>query len=709
MGTIKQVDGKNEFEIHYGGEECPFTGGGLDSSAPPPYIQKNSFIEFQNAFIKDNSIVAGVVAQINTVPFAFTFPNAISIGFGDLNGVMFEVQFDPAASTNGTLYVYSYGTSGTFVPTLIGTFVLTTNIGGLPGKLTFKNINGVCYFSAPGLYDIYTHNNVAATILSDYLGCSYLGELNGRLIALNIAQLQFTGPTLFIQSPTTIDASGTVNTPTTTTFTSGTAAFSAQAIPSLDYSINLAMAYNASVVFSGVGTGQVILNLQYSPDSGTTWITFYTTTYTQPSTGQYFQQISFGNITNTNTILTRVQAVTTVYASGSITVDFQAYQSVLTGGPFGTPIINYFPYQVAWSAAEEAYGIFNPLTVDGLVTGAGFNNIPDVEDNITGFFTTGTTGYILRNQGISEMTPLNNGIEPFDFNHLWASHNGIGAKNNVMAQQYGSVGYFISDTNGFTIGYDGIATFVDRVKSIVYAELLNSALSFNSAIGVISINNEPFLAWVLAWIDTHNVLNYFIYRADNKEWYQGSLAFIGITNPTLNLTAVTLPSLGLSLTSSILFNVQAKQIAAPSFTTNIYGFDNLPIIPIGGSSTDATTLIFKAEELGFGKYPTCDSIGLYLYSPVAIDFTNLNIAVSINGITFELISMETGTDSPTPVTQINAGWNYYFCYPTDDNPYTGITPQLSIILGAVGIVDNQQFVLGKAVIFGTIDATQRPT
>ena len=464
MGAIRQLDGKNEFEIHYGGEECPFTGGGLDSSAPPPYIQKNSFVELQNAFIKDNSIVVGVAAQINTNPFAFTFPNAVSIGFGDLNGVIFEVQFDPAAGTYGTLYVYSYGSAGNFVVTLIGTFVLTTDISGLPGKLCYKNINGVCYFSAPGLYNIYTHNNVVATVLSDYLGCSYLGELNGRLIALNIAQLQYTGSDFFQQSATTITATGTVSTATTTTFTSGTAGFTSQAIPSLDYSITLGMAYNASVVFSGVGTGQVTLNLQYSIDSGTTWITYYTTTYTQPSVGQYLQQVSFGGITDVDTIMTRIQAVVTVYASGSITVDFSCYQSALTGGPLGTPIINYFPYQVAWSAAAEAYGIFNPLTVAGLVTGAGFNNIPDIEDNITGFFTTGPTGYILRNQGISEMTPLNSGIEPFDFNHLWASHNGIGAKNIVLAQQYGSVGYFISDTNGFTIGYDGIGTFADRIN-----------------------------------------------------------------------------------------------------------------------------------------------------------------------------------------------------------------------------------------------------
>src|SRR5208337_1459058 len=68
--------------------------------------------------------------------------------------------------------------------------------------------------------------------------------------------------------------------------------------------------------------------------------------------------------------------------------------------------------------------------------GAGFNDELDVADAITGAFTVGTTAFILRNNGITEMiSNSGSGTNPFSFNHLWASDRGIG---NILPFGYAS-------------------------------------------------------------------------------------------------------------------------------------------------------------------------------------------------------------------------------------------------------------------------------
>ncbi|HEY1644801.1 MAG TPA: hypothetical protein VGF75_00260, partial [Candidatus Saccharimonadales bacterium] len=314
-------DGQNHFRIEY---RTPL--GGIDSSAPPQFIDGGNLVNCTNILVRNGQYTPAQPQPLSSTGLP---TNEALIGFGSLpflggNGSV--VQYDPTgifavtlSGTAGALTIKAYQAddiTGGWVN--IGT---QTDLGSGPiGRLTYVTINQVVYFSAPGLTSIYSLSLVTGSITFEFqlgvlttaLGCSYLGEMNGRLIAINVWQF--------------VMGTGTVN----------------------------------------------------------------------------------------------------------------------------------FPYQVAWSAAGEQYGVWNVLDGSGNPTGAGFNNLPDVEDVLTGSQFIGPTAYLYRQQGITEMTPLNSGIDPFDFNHLWASEHGIGCPFDNTMSQYGSEGAFISDVDVFTMGLAGI-------------------------------------------------------------------------------------------------------------------------------------------------------------------------------------------------------------------------------------------------------------
>lgn len=98
-----------------------------------------------------------------------------------------------------------------------------------------------------------------------------------------------------------------------------------------------------------------------------------------------------------------------------------------------------FPQRVRWTPSGLP-NVWDPVSNPG----AGFNDMLDVPEAITGFLTIGRVGYIFRANGISQMTLTGQGARPFNFDHLWASDKGIGNIYHQTISSYGSVGMFIS-------------------------------------------------------------------------------------------------------------------------------------------------------------------------------------------------------------------------------------------------------------------------
>jgi hypothetical protein len=343
------------------------------------------------------------------------------------------------------------------------------------------------------------------------------------------------------------------------------------------------------------------------------------------------------------------------------------------------PTITNYPFRVAWSAALGAYSQFNPL-VGGLVTGAGFEDLPDVEDVITGFFTTGPTGFILRRQGITEITPLNNGIQPFDFNHMWSSHKGIGAINPGTVAQFGSMGIFGASTDIYSLGYDGLNSITGKAKTLLMPLVLSAftfpPISVKATVGPIIINNNTMTAYILGPSNPSLLppFNFFVYVFELKEWF-----FINATETFIplfiNFAALSLASTGVGFPVSDAFIYEII-----TSTQNVF-------FTLSATTLNANfaTLVFPVEDVAFLQDISIDGIGFNVNS-----ISGCTLTFSINGKSYGAVV-------------VPAGRSYLKTTPSGAaNSYTGLAPQLTIVSNAGG-----DFQLGKVVLYGTVDISQR--
>jgi hypothetical protein len=546
MGHIQQTganpDGTMNLEITYGGLESPFAGIDATKSSGI-YIKPNALAMSSGLAVTDgylNSIFLNPRAILNMGILSLLQSPAYCIGAVQVNTVVTgppntiskaSIGFI-AVSLEGLLTVYEYR-NGLIAPST-GTVSIDTN--GVATNLSFYIVNGVVYITGLGLAAIYAYTpnptgSSTLTLLTDYVGGAYLGELNGRLLCLCCDQI--------------------------------------------------------------------------------------------------------------------------------------------VGG-----VYSYLPFQVSWSAAEGAYGIWNPL-VSGLVTGAGFNNLPDVADEITGFFSTGPTGYIIRKQGITEMTPLNSGIQPFDFNHMWASNTGIGSIYFNTISQYGSLGSFLSDTGIYTLGYGGVNTIQGSIWSLIIRELkklfpltsgtlLNQIQNIAGGLVPISINGEQALYYVLYIPGTDNYL--FVGNVLTQDWFiiQGftypavqNIKVQGISNAALfdNGTEVILP-----VVSGVFIN-QADQTEIV-----LYTIDDTSVLPqsllFPFFVTTALNAYLPVEEVAMSRDITVNAIGMY----VDVDAEGsdaISITPAIGTLAYGTLQFQNGQGQFKMSTQVNA-------------LFTGRYPQLNL-------------------------------
>jgi hypothetical protein len=574
MGHIQQTgpnpDGTMNLEITYGGLESPFAG--IDSTkSSGTYIKPNALAMSSGVAVTDgylNSIFLnprsilnlGVLTSIPSYCIGSVQVNTVVTG--PPNTVSKASIGFIVVSLEGLLTVYEYR-NGLIAPQT-GNVSIATN--ALATNLSYYIVNGVVYITGLGLAAIYAYTpsptgTSTLTLLTNYVGGAYLGELNGRLLCLCCDQI--------------------------------------------------------------------------------------------------------------------------------------------VGG-----VYSYLPFQVSWSGAAGAYGVWNPL-VGGLVTGAGFNNLPDVADEITGFFSTGPTGYIIRKQGITEMTPLNSGIQPFDFNHMWASNTGIGSIYFNTISQYGSLGSFLSDTGLYTLGYGGVNTIQGNIWSLIVKELqklfpltvgnpiLNSIKNIAGGLTPISINGEQKLYYVLYIPGPDSYL--FVGDVLTQDWFiiagfpNTTVTYTriqGISNAAFfdNGTEVIIPCV------SGIFENQATETEIVLYT--IDDTSKLPqSLPFPFTVSAALQVFFPVEEIAMFRDITVNAIGIYVDANT-INPDGISITPGIGNLAYTTLQFQNGEGQ------------FAVSYPVT-NLFTGKYPQLSLSI----LTDNQKsssMALYKTVMFCTYDPKQKP-
>lgn len=185
-----------------------------------------------------------------------------------------------------------------------------------------------------------------------------------------------------------------------------------------------------------------------------------------------------------------------------------------------------FPQRIRWCASGLPT-IWDP----NVNIGAGFNDELDVADSIMGAMTVGTTAFIYRNNGITEVTSTGNGINPFNFNHLWASDRGIGNVYPFGYASYGPLGIFISSDDIYNVSLGGFKRIGGTARDSIYNDLaLNTGVPIASIVPYYQ-SNYVYNHYRLA-IPQGNKSVTWIYSIEDDMWVRES-------NSNINITGIT--------------------------------------------------------------------------------------------------------------------------------------------------------------------------
>ncbi len=270
------------------------------------------------------------------------------------------------------------------------------------------------------------------------------------------------------------------------------------------------------------------------------------------------------------------------------------------------------PNRISWSA-PGAYGNFVPYDV-GTGTGdysAGFNDLPSVSDVLTGFATIGTVGYLFRTQGITQVNPTGNGIEPFQFNHLWASELGIGNPYPGAVAQYGSVVAFVTDVGVYALSIGGLTELGKSARSYLY-RLLNSQFAGAGA----SLLQARIMPYILDSPELIYVLAIPTLISGQNFWY--FIAIDMINGQVLNMGAQLAKgsfasNLQLSFVSSYVFltpinsELATRQLNVLAVSQ---GTSGIQFSTITQGTDNVGTIVFRKEQLKFGYVPTVTKVAV---------------------------------------------------------------------------------------------------
>lgn len=186
--------------------------------------------------------------------------------------------------------------------------------------------------------------------------------------------------------------------------------------------------------------------------------------------------------------------------------------------------IQNFPYRVRWSA-NGIPNVWDP-TVN---TTAGYDDLLEVPDSITGVLAIGSqVAYIFRTNGITEQTVTGSAVNPFNFNHLWASKRGIGNVfiNSVAA--YGSVGFFISSVNIYQVSIYSFEEIGGGARDSIIADLYSATGTVAATVVDQYIGGYVYLTYKLC-IPLGSFMRVYSYSLEDKSWEPEDFSSV---NPT---------------------------------------------------------------------------------------------------------------------------------------------------------------------------------
>ena len=779
MGKItpsKLANGNEGLEITYGGSESPF--GGVDTSAPPAYIDPRGFITADGAITVNNKLCALALEQAIGVPVLWggtagviligcgTFYNSI---YGELNyalGYIRTAFAGPPSGSTYTFYITSWSilNSGTIyndtlvidlydsvtlakaasltLPCIPTSSVAPSVASGATGSITAVNgAGGITAITMTGGTGYAVGNGVqiipSGYVPSDY-GWVYVTAVGagGSITAVTLAPNYGIGYTTGSVTAGAVEASSAVTlavngshynangytgsataasivSAIATEITTGSTVVSAT--PSVDGTSIIITALTAGVVGNSI-TVQDLSTAAVSGDPPPFYFPAKTiatlqggvdaTSSTSPS--------SFHNVSTTSVggtvYFANLGPIILKYSGPGLFDISSMYQGVsilskFAGSLIGVGVVPQLGFETqnqdmifAWTAAGKL-DIWAPVDGSGNVTGAGFEELTDIGEFLSGLIVSNGTAYILRKEGVSYATPTGNGLLPFSVNHIGLGAQGEGTQVPNLVTQYDSVGCYVGNSEIWQIA-GSISAIGNKVRQLIFAQIAmqtnpDAQLSATSGAVFIGGDEYPIAVFVIGTV-------LYIFNTSNGTWTTLSLSTLGpnITRliGTTLATVFTVPNQGQYSQALVGLAIQqtiAGVVQVPQF------FTIQEKIPDSNSSSNTFAVTFPQEEILFGRDITIDALYIALQAQLQ---NNVTLNIYVNGNLYAAYSLLAAS-----FTDINANPTELQIFPaTGTGINTGHSPQLKLELVNAAGVQNSQARFTKVTMFGSFDITQRP-
>lgn len=312
-----------------------------------------------------------------------------------------------------------------------------------------------------------------------------------------------------------------------------------------------------------------------------------------------------------------------------------------------------YPYRVRWSNSG-----FNPYgggtfgsnlgtsgaTFDPSInTDAGFADLLEVSDQITGEMMLGTVGYIFRRQGITQMNPTGSGSAPFTFQHLWASEHGVGNLWPFTNAQYGLMGVFVAEDNVYQLSPTGFNVIGGFARDAIIADL-SKASSYPCASILPGFNfGYVYLVYILMIPQTSNGVTStvcYLYSFEDQNWMRWTLpGYAAVGRPDLCTVGplITPTSVNSLWATEVFQEASSFDVQALSPVSSYYAMT--PVIEPAGAKTlrifDTTNFddplvssaySFRMEDVVLQRVPTIRRVVLAYH-----DIGKATIGVTIKG------------------------------------------------------------------------------
>ena len=804
MGLIKSTEQDNGnllLEILYGGKEAPF--GGVDTSAPPAYIDPRCFTASDGFLVIDNKIVAtsfqpaavptlwNSVTGVMLLKFG-TFYNSLT---GQLNyalGYKIASFGSPGTSATGVTYTF-YMTSWNpgnpaffwtdVLPVTLydaqsiveqasiildcivtGTSLTYTSVGGNlqitsvsgTGAIAGYTLTGGTGYSvgqfvqviqvtvppmAPAIINssaviqintIGGGGSIATSTLvasgnSYYDGIAYPNNIQGTTTSLQING-PAGGPTTYSVSPQTLP-----NFTRQGVVTALVAAINAGPDPNVKASASID---GYSIILTAIAGGAVGNSITVQDVSISSASAIPPTFYFSATTARNLQG---GQITESSDAPRQLGLGSTVDVGGTLYIAGLGPMILQYSGPGefttatmynGVNIIKKFAGSLlglglvsqlgvftqnqdmilAWTTAGNL-GEWAPVTLAGNVTGAGFEQLADIGDYLTGIIVSNATAFIIRAQGVSYATATGNATLPFAVSHIGLGDRGEGCQVPGLICQYDQVGAFVGNTDVFQVA-GSISSIGEKIKALLFS-LLSSQAAFSTACAV-SIGGDEFILLVFQLAN-----HFFIFNTSNGTWMVFTLSALGQVWGIGCFSSVnTLATAAYYDQSFMIFAEQFIDghgvLQAPSFYALKEG------VPNNTSPSSPCSVTFPQEEVVFGRDISLDALYVSLWANVsenvAVNFyvTLLqNVAAAGLPNVYESVTQLYASYVLTPAVFNSLSGNPIELQLFPDPSYgagafTGHSPQLNIQIASISDAGTAQVRFSKKAIFASVDPAQRP-